>query len=152
VIFGPSFHHEIFFLALMVVLLDYSSIGMVFQILLRQVNFEVFLMVVARRIILAIFVPAAISSIMVIHILGSPTTSTRLFGLFSLEYWCWYSRRCRLIILMVVCVHVALALRLKSKIWEHLYWYLQVYGMIFVPLSFGCLQKNTRLCHGRRRV
>jgi hypothetical protein len=53
---------------------------------------------------------------------------------------------------MVACVHVALALRLKSKIWEHLYWYLQVYSMIFVPLSFGCLQKNTRLYHGRRRV
>jgi hypothetical protein len=39
-----------------------------------------------------------------------------------------------------------------KKIWKHLYWYLQVYDMIFVPLSFGCLQKNIRLCHGRRRV
>jgi hypothetical protein len=35
---------------------------------------------------------------------------------------------------------------------ENHYWYLQVYGLIFVPLSFGCLQKNTRMCHGRRRV
>jgi hypothetical protein len=42
VIFGPSFDYEIFFSALMVVLLDYSSIGMVFQILLRQVDFGVF--------------------------------------------------------------------------------------------------------------
>jgi hypothetical protein len=67
-----------------------------------------------------IFVPAATSSKMVIHILGSPTTSTRLFSLFSLEYWCWYSRRCGLIILMAVRVHVALALRLKSKICKHL--------------------------------
>jgi hypothetical protein len=24
--------------------------------------------------------------------------------------------------------------------------------LISVPLSFGWLQKNTRLCHGRRRV
>jgi hypothetical protein len=47
---------------------------------------------------------------------------------------------------MAMCVHVALALRLKSKIWDHLYWYLQIYDMIFVPLSFGCLPKNTRLC------
>jgi hypothetical protein len=59
VIFGPSFDDEIFFSALMVVLLDYSSIGTVFQILLRQVDFGVFLMVAARRIILRIFVPAA---------------------------------------------------------------------------------------------
>jgi hypothetical protein len=43
-------------------------------------------MVAARRIILVIFVPAATSSIMVIRILGSPMTSTRLFGLFSLDY------------------------------------------------------------------
>jgi hypothetical protein len=130
----------------MVVLLDYSFIGTVFQILIRQVNFGVFLLIAARRIILVT------SSTMVIRILGSPTTSTRMFGLFSLEYWCWYFRRCGLIILMVACVHVALALWLKSKIWEHLYWYLQVYDIIFVPLSFGYLQKNTRLCYGRRRV
>jgi hypothetical protein len=31
-------------------------------------------------------------------------------------------------------------------------WYLQVYGLIYVPLSFGCLQKNTKLCHARRTV
>jgi hypothetical protein len=86
VIFGPSFDDEIFFSALMVVLLDYSSIDTVFQILLCQVDFGVFLMVAARRIILAIFVPAATSSTMVICILGSPATLTRLFGLFSLEY------------------------------------------------------------------
>jgi hypothetical protein len=66
----------------MVVLLDYSSIGTIFQILLRQVDFGVFLMVAARMIILAIFVPAATSSTMVIRILGSLATSTWLFGLF----------------------------------------------------------------------
>jgi hypothetical protein len=82
----PSFNDKIFFLALTVVLLDYSSIGTIFQILLRQVNFEVFLLVTVRRIILVIFVQAATSSTMVIRILGSPTTSTRLFDLFSLEY------------------------------------------------------------------
>jgi hypothetical protein len=40
-------------------------------------------MVAARRIILAIFIPAATSSTMVICTLGSPAASTRLFGLFS---------------------------------------------------------------------
>jgi hypothetical protein len=30
------------------------------------------------------------------------------------------------------------------------YWYLQ--DLLSVPLSFGWLQENTRLCHGRRRV
>jgi hypothetical protein len=45
-------------------------------------------MVVARRIILAIFNPVAAFLIMVIHTLGSPAVSIRLFGLFSLEYWC----------------------------------------------------------------
>jgi hypothetical protein len=64
VIFGPSFDEEIFFLTSMVVLLDYSSIGTVFQILLRQVDFRVFLMVVLRRIILAIFGPDATASTM----------------------------------------------------------------------------------------
>jgi hypothetical protein len=32
------------------------------------------------------------------------------------------------------------------------YWYLQIYGLIYVPLSFGWLQENTRLCYGKRRV
>jgi hypothetical protein len=72
-------------------------------------------MVAARRIILGIFIPAAMSSTMVIHILGSPAVLTRQFGLFSLEYWCWYSCRCWLLVLMAACVHVALALRLKYK-------------------------------------
>jgi hypothetical protein len=35
---------------------------------------------------------------------------------------------------------------------ENHYWYLQVNGLISVPLSIGSLQKNIRLCHGRRRV
>jgi hypothetical protein len=35
---------------------------------------------------------------------------------------------------------------------ENYYWYLQVYGLVSVPLSFGWLQENTRLCHGRRIV
>jgi hypothetical protein len=42
-------------------------------------------MVAARRIILAIFVPTATFSTMVIHTPGSSATSTRLFGLFSME-------------------------------------------------------------------
>jgi hypothetical protein len=42
---------------------------------------------------------------------------------------------------MVACVHVALALRLKLKKRENHYWYLQVYGLVSVLLSFGWLQK-----------
>ena len=45
--------------------------GMVLQILLRQINLGFFLMVAARRIILAISVPATTSSAMVIRSLGS---------------------------------------------------------------------------------
>src|SRR4051812_20386258 len=108
----------------MVVVKDYSSLGMGSQILIQQINFGPFLKVVVRRIFLAIFVPAASSSTMVICILGSPTTSTKLFGHFSLAYWCWYSYRCCLSTLMVARVHVALALRFKSKLWENLHWYL----------------------------
>jgi hypothetical protein len=61
---------------------------MVLQILLRQIDLGSFLMVAAGNVILAIFVPAAMSSIMVIRALGSPATLTRLFGYFSLIYWC----------------------------------------------------------------
>jgi hypothetical protein len=58
-----------------------------------------------------------------------------------------------MIILIVVCVHVALALWLKSKKkWEDLCWYLEDYSLIYMSLSFGWLQKSTRLCHRRRRV
>jgi hypothetical protein len=78
-------------------------------------RFWSFIIVAARRIILAIFISAAPSSTMVIRTLGSPAASTRLFGLFSLKYWCWYSCRRWLIVLMVACVHVALVLRLKYK-------------------------------------
>ena len=122
---------------------------MVLQILLRRISFRVFLMVAARRIVLAIF-SAATSSTMVIRTLGSPATSTRLFGSSSLEYWCWYSCRCWLITLMAARVHVALALRLKLKLWENLRWYYQVCGLVST-FFFGCLQKNTRSCHGRRK-
>jgi hypothetical protein len=78
-------------------------------------QFWSFRMVATMRIILAIFIPDATSLAMVIRTLGSPAASTRLFGLFSLEYWYLYSCRCWLIILMAACVHVALALRLKYK-------------------------------------
>ena len=44
-----------------------------------------------------------------------PTTSTKWYGYLSLEYQWWCSCRCCLINLMVVCVHKALALRLKIK-------------------------------------
>jgi hypothetical protein len=88
---------------------------MVFKILLRQIGFGLFLLVAARRVILAIFVPTATSSTVVIHTLGFTATLTRLFGFSSLEYWYWYSCRCGMIILILAFVHVALALRLKLK-------------------------------------
>jgi hypothetical protein len=66
----------------------------------------------ARRVILAIFFPTATFLTMVIRTHGFPVTLTRLFGFSSLKYWCWYSCRCGIIVLMVACVHIALALRL----------------------------------------
>ena len=44
---------------------------MVLQILLRQINFGLFLMVAVRRFVLAISIPATTSSAMVIRSLGS---------------------------------------------------------------------------------
>jgi hypothetical protein len=86
VIFISSFDDEIFFPTLMVVLEDYSSLGMGLQILLRSINFRSFLKVAARKIILAIFVPAVMSSTLMIRILSSPTMSIKMFGYFSLAY------------------------------------------------------------------
>jgi hypothetical protein len=48
---------------------------------------------------------------------------------------------------MAARVHVALVLLVKLKLWENLHWYFQVSGSVL----FGCLLKNTRLCHGRRK-
>jgi hypothetical protein len=62
-----------------------------------------------------IFVPTAMSSTMVIHTLGSPVASIRLFSFCYFEYWCWYSCRYCMITLMVACMHIALALLLKFK-------------------------------------
>jgi hypothetical protein len=45
---------------------------------------------------------------------------------------------------------LGIAAQIKKR--KNHYWYLQVYGLIFVPLSFSCPQENTRLYHGRRRV
>jgi hypothetical protein len=50
------------------------------------------------------------------------------------------------------CVRArSLGIAAKKKKENH-YWYLQIYGLISVPLSFGWLQENIRLWHGRRRV
>jgi hypothetical protein len=54
---------------------------MVLQILLRQIDFESFLLVAARRIILAVFVPAATSSTMVIRTIDSPATAIKFVRL-----------------------------------------------------------------------
>jgi hypothetical protein len=46
---------------------------------------------------------------------------------------------------------LGIAAQIKIKRENH-YWYLQVYNLIFMSLSFGCPHENTRLCHRRRRV
>jgi hypothetical protein len=83
---------------------------MVLQILLCQINFGSFLLVTVRKIILAVFVPTATSSTMVIHTLDSPAAAIKLSGYFALTYWCWYSCRYRLTTSMTTRVHVALVL------------------------------------------
>jgi hypothetical protein len=86
VIFDLSFGDEISFPPSMVMLKDYNSLGMGLRILLRQIDFASFLMLAVRRIILAVFVPAATSLTMVICTISSPTTSIRLVGCYSLAY------------------------------------------------------------------
>jgi hypothetical protein len=66
----------------MVVLKDYNFLGMGLQILLRQIHFRSFLMVATIMIVVAIFIMASTSSIMVIHTLGSLVTLTRLSVIF----------------------------------------------------------------------
>jgi hypothetical protein len=47
------------------------------------------------------------------------------------------------------CPHArSLDIAAQTKLWENLHWYLQVYGLVFI---LGCLQKSTRLYHGRRK-
>jgi hypothetical protein len=70
-ILGPSFDDKIFLPSSMIVSKDQSSLGIVFQILIRQIDFETFLMVAMRIIILVIFMSAATYSTMVIRALGS---------------------------------------------------------------------------------
>ena len=82
-IFGLSFGDEIFFPTSMVVLNDHNFLGMGLWILLRQIDFGSFVFVAVGRIILAVFVPAATSSTMVIRTLGSPSTMTKLVGYYS---------------------------------------------------------------------
>jgi hypothetical protein len=71
VLFDHLFDDVSFFSTSMVVLEDQISLGMVFQILLCQINLEWILLVVTRMFVLAISIPAATSSTMVIRILDS---------------------------------------------------------------------------------
>jgi hypothetical protein len=78
-------------------------------------------MVAARRIVLAIYAPTAMSSTMVfimtgVHILISLVTTTILFGRFSLEYWCRYSCRCWFITSMDACVQRSLGIVAQIEI------------------------------------
>jgi hypothetical protein len=88
---------------------------------------------------------------MVIRTLGFPAMLTRLFGFSSgilvlvlLPMWYDCFNGC------VRARSLGTATQIKKR--ENHCWYLQVYGLISVPLSFGWLQENTRLCHGRRKV
>jgi hypothetical protein len=104
-------------------------------------------MVVTRMFVHAIFIPTATSSTIVICALDSPTTSTRLFGCFSLEYWCWY-------LPMVIdyfngCARVRrLGIATQIKIMGEPSWYFQIYDFVSI---FGCLPEITRLCQGKRK-
>jgi hypothetical protein len=121
---------------------------MVLQILLRKIDFGSSLLVTARRIIPTIFVLATVSSTMVIRTLDSPAMLIKSSSYFALTYWYWYSCQCGLTTSMAARMHIALAFRLKLKLWENLHWYLQVYVLVSI---LGCLQKSTRLCHERRK-
>jgi hypothetical protein len=82
VIFDLPFDDEISFLALMVVLKDYNSLGMSLQSCFATLILDHFLMVAARGL-----ASQFSSSTMVIRTLGSPGTSTRLVGCYSLAFW-----------------------------------------------------------------
>jgi hypothetical protein len=135
---------------LMVMLKDYNSLGMDLQILFRQINFGSFIMVSTRRIILTFFVPATTSSTLEIRTLGSSATSTKLIGCYSLTYWCWFSCRCWLIILMVACVHTTLELRLKFKILEN--YFVGIYRFMVCLLSLTIFRKVQDCVWEEKRV
>jgi hypothetical protein len=110
---------RIFFPTSVVLSEDYNFVGMILQILLRRINSgSFFLKAAAGKIVVTVFVPAATSSTIVIRILGSPTTPTKVLGYFSLAYWCCYFCRCWLTTLIVAFLHIALALRIRLKLWE----------------------------------
>jgi hypothetical protein len=72
---------------LMVVLEDYSFLGMDLQIMLHQINFgSFFSWFAAKMIALATYIPASTSLTMVICILGFPVTLIRLSGYFAMAY------------------------------------------------------------------
>jgi hypothetical protein len=70
VIFDYSFDDEISF-PMSMVLEDYNSVGMDLQILLRQINFGDYLVVAAKSVILAKFIPNITSTAMVIRTVDS---------------------------------------------------------------------------------
>jgi hypothetical protein len=91
------------------VLEDQGSLGYGLSDL--ALSYQSWMIIVGCReeVVLAISIPSVKS-------FGSPATLTMLFGLSSLKYWCWYSYRCWIITLIAMCVHIALALRLKLKL------------------------------------
>jgi hypothetical protein len=81
---------------------------------------------------LAIFVPAATSSTMVIRTLNTPATLTKLFGYFALV----------MVLLSMLIDYFKDYTRARSLGTV----YIQVYGLVSI---LGYLQKSTRLCHRR---
>lgn len=73
----PFVDDKISLLTLVVVLQDQISIGTVFKILFRRIDFGISFIVFMGRTILATFVSDATSSTMVVCTLNSPTTWTR---------------------------------------------------------------------------
>jgi hypothetical protein len=75
---------------------------------------------------------------MVIRALDPPATLIKLSGYFALTYWCWYSYRCGLTTSMVTRMHVALALRLKLKLWET---FIVIYRFMVWYLSWAAFRE-----------
>jgi hypothetical protein len=97
-------------------------------------------MVAVRNVVFAILIPAATSSTMVIRDGTLVDQAIRLLfpGILVLV----------LLSVMIDYFNSCMCARISMLVWENLRWYFQVCGLVL----FGCLLKNTRLYHGRRKT
>jgi hypothetical protein len=93
------------------ILEDYNFLYMDFQILLRQNDIKVVLLIVTRSVTLTIFVLTATSMTAIIR------TPAQLSSDVDQAIELFFSRHT----LMVVWLHVTLALRFNLKLWNNLY-------------------------------